>query len=75
VPFFLVRGPDHPATRTGVVIVGAKSAGRKIFGLATLKPETEYPLRLIAAAGGDVSASSGCADAGGDVGEWVEVLR
>jgi hypothetical protein len=25
-----------PATRTGVVIVGAKSAGRKIFGLATL---------------------------------------
>jgi hypothetical protein len=25
-----------PATRTGVVLVGAKSAGRKIFGLATL---------------------------------------
>jgi hypothetical protein len=25
-----------PATRSGVVIVGAKSAGRKIFGLATL---------------------------------------
>lgn len=25
-----------PATRTGVVIVGAKSGGRKIFGLATL---------------------------------------
>lgn len=25
-----------PATRTGVVIVGAKSAGKKIFGLATL---------------------------------------
>jgi acyl dehydratase len=25
-----------PATRTGVVVVGAKSAGRKIFGLATL---------------------------------------
>ena len=25
-----------PATRTGVVIVGAKSSGRKIFGLATL---------------------------------------
>ena len=25
-----------PATRTGVVIVGAKSDGRKIFGLATL---------------------------------------
>jgi acyl dehydratase len=25
-----------PATRTGVVIVGAKSNGRKIFGLATL---------------------------------------
>jgi acyl dehydratase len=25
-----------PATRTGVVVVGAKSDGRKIFGLATL---------------------------------------
>jgi hypothetical protein len=25
-----------PATRTGVVIVAAKSGGRKIFGLATL---------------------------------------
>ena len=25
-----------PATRTGVVIVSAKSGGRKIFGLATL---------------------------------------
>jgi hypothetical protein len=25
-----------PATRSGVVMVGAKSAGRKIFGLATL---------------------------------------
>ncbi|OBJ50894.1 fused (3R)-hydroxyacyl-ACP dehydratase subunits HadA/HadB [Mycobacterium sp. 1423905.2] len=26
-----------PATRTGVVLVGAKSAGRKIFGLATME--------------------------------------
>jgi acyl dehydratase len=26
-----------PATRSGVVIVGAKSAGKKIFGLATLE--------------------------------------
>jgi MaoC like domain len=25
-----------PATRTGVILVGAKSGGRKIFGLATL---------------------------------------
>ena len=25
-----------PETRTGVVLVAAKSAGRKIFGLATL---------------------------------------
>jgi acyl dehydratase len=25
-----------PATRSGVVVVGAKSAGKKIFGLATL---------------------------------------
>jgi acyl dehydratase len=30
-----VRSLD-PATRTGVVLVGAKSAGRKIFGLASL---------------------------------------
>jgi len=30
-----VRSLD-PATRTGVVLVGAKSAGRKIFGLATM---------------------------------------
>jgi acyl dehydratase len=30
-----VRSLD-PATRTGVVILGAKSAGRKIFGLATM---------------------------------------
>jgi hypothetical protein len=26
----------NPETRTGVVVVGAKSDGRKIFGLATL---------------------------------------
>jgi hypothetical protein len=26
-----------PATRTGVVLVAAKSAGRKIFGLATVE--------------------------------------
>jgi len=30
-----IRSLD-PATRTGVVLVAAKSAGRKIFGLATL---------------------------------------
>ncbi|HNM84553.1 MAG TPA: (R)-hydratase, partial [Mycobacterium sp.] len=26
-----------PATRSGVIIVGAKSAGKKIFGLATME--------------------------------------